>query len=243
MKKLLLHLYPRTWRRWYGDEFLALMEDVPVSPRMIVDTVRGALDAHLQPPAAASEDASSLTAELPLAPSPVTASLSETPSLRRRPRPKGAAWESALDQIIREARERGEFDNLEGAGKPLVLDENPFAGEWGLAFHVVKQAGETLPWIALGQEIDGDKQRLQSLLDQAANRLRSPRAGAWTDDDRQRFEAERTRYRTQYLEEAARLDKKLLEFSLQVPVRRLDRGRFPPHVAARWFDETCPPIT
>lgn len=34
-------------------------------------------------------------------------------------KPPGASWESWIDKQIREARERGEFDNLPGAGKPL----------------------------------------------------------------------------------------------------------------------------
>src|SRR6478752_4444719 len=33
-------------------------------------------------------------------------------------------WESAVEKQIREAQERGEFDNLPGAGKPLAQREN-----------------------------------------------------------------------------------------------------------------------
>lgn len=33
--------------------------------------------------------------------------------------PSGVPWESWIDQQIREATERGEFDNLPGRGKPL----------------------------------------------------------------------------------------------------------------------------
>ncbi|GHJ48155.1 DUF1992 domain-containing protein [Catellatospora sp. TT07R-123] len=36
----------------------------------------------------------------------------------------GPAWESAIDRQIREAQERGDFDDLPGTGKPL-----PGAGE------------------------------------------------------------------------------------------------------------------
>lgn len=32
-------------------------------------------------------------------------------------------WESPVDRQIREARERGDFDNLPGAGKPLDLGD------------------------------------------------------------------------------------------------------------------------
>lgn len=45
----LLHLYPRPWRRRYGDEFRALLEAQPRSPRMLLDAALGALDAHLHP--------------------------------------------------------------------------------------------------------------------------------------------------------------------------------------------------
>lgn len=34
-------------------------------------------------------------------------------------KPAGASWESWIDRQIREAQERGDFDNLAGAGKPL----------------------------------------------------------------------------------------------------------------------------
>src|ERR671931_357603 len=80
------------------------------------------------------------------------------PPRLRRPR----ADESAVEKQIREAQERGEFDNLPGAGKPLSGES--WGGEWGLAYHVLKQAGETLPWIALGNDIDAARARLDRLL-------------------------------------------------------------------------------
>ncbi|HEX3650596.1 MAG TPA: DUF1992 domain-containing protein [Pseudonocardiaceae bacterium] len=39
-------------------------------------------------------------------------------------------WESPLDRQIREAHERGEFDNLPGAGKPLPQHGQPYDPEW-----------------------------------------------------------------------------------------------------------------
>lgn len=66
---------------------------------------------------------------------------------------------SGLDQIaeekIRKAMDAGEFDQLPGKGKPLQLEENPFepAG-WGVAFHLLKKNGFTLPWIEEGMEIE-----------------------------------------------------------------------------------------
>jgi hypothetical protein len=146
-----------------------------------------------------------------------------------------------IDQMIREAERQGEFANLPGAGKPLVLDDNPYGGEWAMAFSVVKAAGETLPWIALGREIEADTARLRSLLDAASADLARRRLAAHSDEAQQTYAAEWMRRRTAYLEVAAALDAKLAEFNAQTPYWRLDKGRLPPHVAAARFDAACPP--
>ncbi len=43
----LLRLYPAAWRKRYGDEFAALLEDVRPTPLALLDVLLGALDAHL----------------------------------------------------------------------------------------------------------------------------------------------------------------------------------------------------
>jgi Domain of unknown function (DUF1992) len=123
-----------------------------------------------------------------------------------------------VDRQIREAQERGDFDDLPGKGKPLPVE--PWDGEWALAHHVLKLAGETLPWIALGREIDELQSWLDALLRDAAK----------LSGD------ERLRARERYLREAARLDKLLQEYGFLVPTRRLERGRLPRHIAAAQFE-------
>lgn len=127
-------------------------------------------------------------------------------------------WESAVDKQIREAEERGEFDDLPGKGKPLHLED--WDKEWGLAHHVLKQAGETLPWISLARDIEELHARLNRMLSDV------PYIPA----------AERARARERYLREAAALDKLLEEYAFIVPVRHLEKGRLPPHIAAAQFD-------
>ena len=51
----LLALYPESWRKRYGDEFLALLADRPPAFRDRLDIVRGAFDAHLNPQVAGPE--------------------------------------------------------------------------------------------------------------------------------------------------------------------------------------------
>jgi len=52
-----------------------------------------------------------------------------------------SSWESLIDRQIREAIEDGRFDDLPHRGEPLPNDDNPYAADWGLAFHVLKNAG------------------------------------------------------------------------------------------------------
>jgi hypothetical protein len=131
---------------------------------------------------------------------------------------KLAQWESAIDQQIREAQERGDFDNLPGQGRPLPSE--PWDDEWGLAYHILRQAGETLPWISLSRDIEVAQTKLRALLRDAAT---VPCA-------------ERARARERYLREAAALDKLLQEYAFVVPSRQLERGRLPAHIAAAQFD-------
>jgi hypothetical protein len=43
----LIRLYPASWRKRYGDEFAAVLEERPLGPFDVADVVLGALDAHL----------------------------------------------------------------------------------------------------------------------------------------------------------------------------------------------------
>ena len=134
------------------------------------------------------------------------------------PPKKLSHWESAIDTQIREAQERGDFDNLPGQGRPLPHE--PWQGDWALAHHVLRQAGETLPWISLGRDIEAAQAKLRAFLRDAAS---VPYR-------------ERSRARERYLREAAILDKLLQEYAFVVPSRQLERGRLPPHIAAAQFD-------
>ncbi len=46
----LLALYPARWRARYGDEFAALLDEEPLTPTLVIDVIRGALDARTVPP-------------------------------------------------------------------------------------------------------------------------------------------------------------------------------------------------
>lgn len=71
--------------------------------------------------------------------------------------------EKAVEAIIKEAQERGDFDNLKGKGQPIDLDayfETP--EELRLAYTALKNAGMVSPEVKLLQEIAALKERLAS---------------------------------------------------------------------------------
>jgi hypothetical protein len=45
-------------------------------------------------------------------------------------KPPGLSWESWIDRQIREATERGDFDDLPGAGKPIPDLDQPYDEMW-----------------------------------------------------------------------------------------------------------------
>jgi hypothetical protein len=49
LARLALALYPLAYRRRYGEEMAALVEDQGASPRVVADLARGALRAHVRP--------------------------------------------------------------------------------------------------------------------------------------------------------------------------------------------------
>ncbi|KAA3632181.1 MAG: DUF1992 domain-containing protein [Proteobacteria bacterium] len=82
------------------------------------------------------------------------------------------------EQRIREAIERGEFDNLPGKGEPVVLDDDTLVPDTlRVAYRILKNAGFVPPEVELRREIDDVEQLLAGAIgpeqrDAAERRLR-----------------------------------------------------------------------
>lgn len=86
-------------------------------------------------------------------------------------------YESTIEKRIREAIERGEFDNLPSAGKPLALEDDPHVPtDWRLAFKMLKDAGAAPRWIEKGKAIRAELEALAAWLKRAARHQRARRA-------------------------------------------------------------------
>lgn len=81
------------------------------------------------------------------------------------------AFDRIVEALIREAQERGEFDNLPGKGKPIDLSEYFESPEdVRMAQSVLKNAGMTSPEVQLLKEIAELRQLLASLVEERKKR-------------------------------------------------------------------------
>ncbi len=138
-------------------------------------------------------------------------------------------WESAIDRQIREAMERGAFDNLPGKGKPLDLAPNPYASDQEMAFKILKDAGCAPEWIELDKAIRErlDKARAALVRSWEWHQARLSQLAGRTDG---RAEAERKQSLGSWQaavkafeEEVTAINKQIGELNLKVPSSRFQR--------------------
>ncbi len=76
-------------------------------------------------------------------------------------------YEKIVERKIKEAQEKGEFDNLPGKGKPIEMeDDRHIPEELRLAYKVLKNAGCVPPEVALKKEIRQMEDMLDNLSDE-----------------------------------------------------------------------------
>jgi hypothetical protein len=77
-----------------------------------------------------------------------------------------AILDKIAEEKIREAMEKGEFDNLEGKGKPLNLeDDSHLPQDIRLSYKILKNAGCLPPEVELRREIRTIEELLASMED------------------------------------------------------------------------------
>jgi hypothetical protein len=156
-------------------------------------------------------------------------------------------WDSWVDEAIQDARDRGDFDNLPGEGRPHQVERNPFAGDRELGFHVLKNANLLPRWMELDREISRAVTELDQFCIQSNERLARLRTSVVRNEARaerfarkprfadllwgsERFrssghrpvgwddvERERQHLRRRYLERSAAVDKLIQEFNQALP--------------------------
>jgi hypothetical protein len=80
--------------------------------------------------------------------------------------------EKLIDRQIREAQEAGAFDDLPFQGEPLPLVDDSAAGDWAIAYRMLKGARMAPPWIETDKEIRALLSQRDAIIE------RAPRASA-----------------------------------------------------------------
>ncbi len=125
-------------------------------------------------------------------------------------------WNDIVEEKLTQARERGEFDNLLGTGKPLNVDVNPFAGEKALAYSLLKSNQIAPPEIERGKEIDADlalaNATISALRDRREALLRRATAA-----ERRTYNVLRDKTEARYAEALRAINSKILSFNIVTP--------------------------
>ena len=86
-------------------------------------------------------------------------------------KPIGVSWESWVERKIREGMERGEFDDLPGAGKPLPNTDQPHDEMWWLKEKLRREDVSILPpALAVRRELDDALDRIAKADNESAVR-------------------------------------------------------------------------
>ncbi len=130
-------------------------------------------------------------------------------------------WTSPVEQAIRDMIERGEFDDLPGAGKPLKLDEDETTPRHlRMAYKLLKDNDLEPEWIMAEREIDEKRTHLRNEVKRGWRAYRGAVADAERADDRERRDSVERAWRQVEgtLQQAAeKFNKAVLNFNIKVP--------------------------
>jgi len=127
--------------------------------------------------------------------------------------------------MLKKAMEQGEFDNLEGSGKPLNLTDIPY-DPYGLhmALKILKDNGFLPYWMELGKEIDALRAKFNKSVDDFKKYTDIVMGEKRCSGAMQRYEQKKQRFYSQTRGLLEDISKKILDYNLHCPVTSL--GRF-----------------
>ena len=120
-----------------------------------------------------------------------------------------------IDEIIERARQDGAFDNLQGRGKPLKLDENPFLDrDWQMAYHLLQENGFAPAFIEKRRTIE---------LELAEARQTLARTWQWCQDknahgDAHSANAELVQGKAKFEARIREINKAIRDYNIEIPI-------------------------
>jgi hypothetical protein len=122
--------------------------------------------------------------------------------------------ETLVEKKIREAMEKGEFDNLPGKGEPIDLSENPFENpDLRMVHKLLREAGFAPAWIEERKDIEAELEKARALL---------ARARKLFGDESQVSQWERVV--REFREKVSELNARVKIYNLKTPAAVFQRG-------------------
>ena len=150
-------------------------------------------------------------------------------------------FSNSIEEQIREAQERGDFDNLPGMGRPLNLSDNTYEGENALGYHLLKNNGYAPPEVELAKEIRLEIERLdrlRTMLSKRGSELRRRRVPPFPSEKRSYNHAVASGLHD-YGKRLRELNKKILTLNITAPAA-LHQPMLDIELLLRQFQEACP---
>jgi len=136
-----------------------------------------------------------------------------------------SSTQDLVEEQIRKAQQRGEFDNLEGNGRPLNLEENPFEPvELRMVFKILKNNDFAPYWIELGKEIDADLQNFWGEVGRFTRYTEMFCAEKHSKAAQQRYDKKKARFYFEQRLQLEKINRKIVDFNLHCPTFQMGRG-------------------
>jgi hypothetical protein len=124
---------------------------------------------------------------------------------------------SVIDEIIKDAMRRGDFDRLPGQGAPLRLDNDAHTPEEMRLAHKLMKDNEVVPeWIAVGKALDEERGRLAKAYDRIETAYHQAVA-LGGEQRRLAAETQRGTALDRLRDQIAAYNKRVLTFNLKLP--------------------------
>ncbi len=153
----------------------------------------------------------------------------------------GRRFEDYVGEQIREAMERGDFDNLPGAGKPLTFLENTYAGDKSLGYHLLKSNGYAPQEVELAKEIRTERERIETRMAKIRHQgthLRSRRVPPFPSEKRA-YNAAVEKAAAEYERALRELNRKILTLNVTAPIL-MHQTPLPVEQLLQQFRNECP---
>jgi DnaJ family protein C protein 28 len=135
-----------------------------------------------------------------------------------------SSTQDLVEEQIRKAKERGEFDNLEGKGKPIDLSENPFEPvELRMAFKILKDNDCAPFWIELGKEIDAQIEKFWKEVEHFKRYTEMVVSDQNSSASLKRFNKKKASFYFEQRLQMEKIVKKIVDYNLHCPTFRLGR--------------------